>query len=426
MKISLCMICRDEEKKIERCINSIKQVVDEIVVVDTGSVDKTVEIAKGLGARVFEIIWENDFAKAKNYAITQCTGDWIIFLDADEYFMLESVNGLRELVRQADKKQKDYILCEIFNEVDGNIRDSFKTVRIFKNTAEIRYKGRIHERIIRNQGELKGIDFIDKLKILHDGYSTASMREKHKVERNLTILLEEYAKSPLNSDICYYLMQSYNALNDVEKVWEYASKAIQYNNGEVEASKIMCYERLIHICRIKDKEQSVAESLYKEAVEADKVYPDFDLRYGEYLFSKQQYDESIIYFNLCLRKLELYTGTVLSCLKENLTHVLRPLSEAYLLEKRYQEVVPVLIKLLYINPLEVKDVYNLIKILEISESGETIGGFLSKLYDYSNISHQMLLIQISKKCGNQGLYNYILQYVDKQVKEKLGLEDKNL
>ena len=86
MKISACVITKNEEKNIARCINSYKDIVDEIILVDTGSTDNTVEIAKSLGAKIYYYEWQNDFSAAKNYALSMAKGDWIIFLDADEFF----------------------------------------------------------------------------------------------------------------------------------------------------------------------------------------------------------------------------------------------------------------------------------------------------------------------------------------------------
>ncbi len=82
--LSLCMIVKNEEKHLARCLSSVKDVADEIVIVDTGSTDKTIEIAESFSAKIFHFDWVNDFSAARNFALSKCTGDWILYLDADE------------------------------------------------------------------------------------------------------------------------------------------------------------------------------------------------------------------------------------------------------------------------------------------------------------------------------------------------------
>ena len=105
MRISACMIAKNEEKNIARCINSYKSIVDEIVVIDTGSTDRTIEIAQDLGAVVYNYRWNNDFAAAKNYALSKVNGDWAIVLDADEYFEQAQVGMLRSYLQKLLKKK---------------------------------------------------------------------------------------------------------------------------------------------------------------------------------------------------------------------------------------------------------------------------------------------------------------------------------
>ncbi|MFN4149737.1 MAG: glycosyltransferase family 2 protein, partial [Candidatus Sericytochromatia bacterium] len=91
-KLSLCLITKNEEKNIARCLDSVQGIVDEIILLDTGSTDKTVEIAKNYNAKIFYSDWENDFSKARNESINKATGDWILILDADEE-LKEEVKG---------------------------------------------------------------------------------------------------------------------------------------------------------------------------------------------------------------------------------------------------------------------------------------------------------------------------------------------
>ncbi len=99
IRLSQAMIVKNEEKNIERALSWGKGIVSEQIVVDTGSEDRTVEIAEAMGAKVYHFDWIDDFSAAKNYAIEKCTGNWIAFLDADEYFNREDASKLLEYIR---------------------------------------------------------------------------------------------------------------------------------------------------------------------------------------------------------------------------------------------------------------------------------------------------------------------------------------
>jgi glycosyltransferase involved in cell wall biosynthesis len=116
MRISGCIIARNEEENIANCITRLKNTVDEIIVVDTGSEDDTVRIADELGAYVLKQKWDNDFSKAKNYALEHAKGDWIVFLDADEYFHENSIANVRPVIQKVHTdRNTEGILCEIIN-----------------------------------------------------------------------------------------------------------------------------------------------------------------------------------------------------------------------------------------------------------------------------------------------------------------------
>src|SRR3989338_5592832 len=94
--ISLCMITKNEEKYLEQCLNSVKDLVDETIIVDTGSTDKTKEIAKRFNAKVYDFKWADDFSAARNESLKHATKDWILILDADEVMDKEAVKTIKE------------------------------------------------------------------------------------------------------------------------------------------------------------------------------------------------------------------------------------------------------------------------------------------------------------------------------------------
>ena len=156
LKISACYIVKNEAENLVKSIKSLKSQVNEIVVVDTGSTDNTLNILENAGITPYHFTWCNDFSAAKNYAIQQATGDWIVFLDADEYFDASSVQRFRtEMTRYHVNKKIGAIMCQLINiDVDNKnkIIDTMIQVRIFRNNKDIYYKNTVHEQLVTKPG----------------------------------------------------------------------------------------------------------------------------------------------------------------------------------------------------------------------------------------------------------------------------------
>jgi len=230
IKISACVIVKNEEKNLPRWLACMKKVADEIIVVDTGSTDNTVALAKEAGASLFYFEWINDFAAAKNYAIEQATGDWIIFLDADDIFTEGAQKVFRQEIERFNRDNSvACLLCrtlEVDADNDNRVFTTSLMPRIFRRSPYIRYKGAIHEQLENAQGNKKMV-FAEKLETVHTGYSSSIVRSK--TERNLPILLSELEKATTDEEknrLYPYLMDAYNTLGDHDKIQLYARKCI--------------------------------------------------------------------------------------------------------------------------------------------------------------------------------------------------------
>lgn len=233
MRISACVIVKNEAGNLPQWLDCMRQAADEMVVVDTGSTDNTVELAERAGARVFHYEWRSDFAAAKNFALAQAEGDWIFFLDADEYFSEATLKILRKEMEAYHKKSSiGVVLCRLINIDRDNHDKVINTIlqsRIFRNVPGIRYKGAVHEQLMNFGDKLQMVCNTD-LVVLHTGYSSSIVREKSC--RNLPILLEsekqavtEFEKGQAAS----FLADAYNALGEYEKAIAYARTAIEHN-----------------------------------------------------------------------------------------------------------------------------------------------------------------------------------------------------
>lgn len=231
MKISACTIAKNEAKNIHNWLSCMSEIADELVVVDTGSVDDTKEIAVQFGAKVYDYIWNNDFAAAKNYAISKASGDWILFLDTDEYFSDTVRKTFRKNLHSYHKKAViGAILCRLINiDTDNHNRIISTTLlpRIFRNTKDICYEGSIHEQLINHPDNLQMAVNTD-FEIYHTGYSASIMQKK--ARRNLMLLLEREKKAKTQKEkdmLASYLMDAYNALGEYEKAIEAGKQCIE-------------------------------------------------------------------------------------------------------------------------------------------------------------------------------------------------------
>jgi glycosyltransferase involved in cell wall biosynthesis len=232
--ISLCVITKNEQGNIARCLCSVKNYVAEMIVVDTGSSDDTVSIAQSLGAKVFHYNWDNNFAAARNFALDQAIGDWIVFLDADEYFEQGTSSALPEIVKKNHGNRKIDAVCITMKHMEslsGPVIANTYLVRLFRHSRLIRYRGRIHE-AIHKQGRSPVAIYIPEstLVIHHTGYSESNLPEK--ARRNLPLLEQDVAENTLNCLTYYHISQSYILLQNYEQAAHYALKALE-NNEEI-------------------------------------------------------------------------------------------------------------------------------------------------------------------------------------------------
>jgi len=210
VKLSQCMIVKNEESNIERALGWAKPVAYEQIIVDTGSVDRTVELAEQLGAKVYHFEWINDFSAAKNYAIEQATGNWIAFLDADEFFSDEDTAKLMEKLKYIENYPDELGNITVLRMPWVQLNDSgeafavYKQSRIFRNLKEIRYVNKIHEHLTG----FGTISFVDDISIMHTGYTKAAYAETSKLERNIELLRAELESNPDNLDAKAYLADS--------------------------------------------------------------------------------------------------------------------------------------------------------------------------------------------------------------------------
>jgi tetratricopeptide (TPR) repeat protein len=202
-KISLCMIVKDEAENIRRCLESVRSIVNEMIVVDTGSSDGTAAIAAQTGAKVYRYSWNDDFSAARNYSLKQACGDWILCLDADEE-LLACKQDLDPIL--TDSSVEGYFL-KILNYL-GDENDEIcpdLVFRLFRNRNEYRFHGVIHEQILDTiRPNRNCFRIVENIIINHYGYLNRQVALKDKKNRNLQLLIRELKRDPGNRLARYF------------------------------------------------------------------------------------------------------------------------------------------------------------------------------------------------------------------------------
>lgn len=200
--ISLCMIVKNEEDNLARCLDSTMDIVDEIIIVDTGSTDSTIEIAESYGARVFNHPWEGNFSKARNYSLKHATCDWILILDADEELNNDDIPIIKEVTENNDCLAVSFI---IKNKYKNSTQEGYaQMVRLFKNSYGIYYKGIVHNTI-----HYSGKCLYSSIKIIHHGYNLSEDKMEEKFLRTSTLLKKQLESDPHNPVPYMYIGVAY-------------------------------------------------------------------------------------------------------------------------------------------------------------------------------------------------------------------------
>lgn len=206
------MIVKNEARCLARCLHSVEKVVDEIVLVDTGSTDDTIKIAQRFNTTISHFDWINDFSAARNFSLDQVSGDWVLVLDADEFASEALGREVRKFIQDRPAIGRLKIVSD-FRRNGQKLRSQCFISRLFPRGAH--FQGRIHEQVasplprINLQGEL-----------WHDGYL-----ETQKFDRNSKLLLAELQREPDNAYLLYQLALEYTSVEQTEKALQYLQKA---------------------------------------------------------------------------------------------------------------------------------------------------------------------------------------------------------
>jgi tetratricopeptide (TPR) repeat protein len=215
LTLSLCMIVKDEEEMLPKCLAAVAPAVDEIIIVDTGSTDRTIEIANEFGAKVIEQPWTGSFSDARNTSFEHATSDWIIYLDADEVLLAEDVERLRAITGRIWREGFYLVETSYTGELGDGGAVTNVAMRVFRNRPHYRFEGRLHEQIAHNLPTY-AVSRLEQssVRVDHYGYLGAVRDAKEKSRRNLELLKAQQAESAPSAFIHFNIGTEYAVIGD--------------------------------------------------------------------------------------------------------------------------------------------------------------------------------------------------------------------
>lgn len=297
--VSVCMIVKNEGRVLARCLESVA-FADEIVVVDTGSQDRSVEIAKSMGAKVFHYEWQDDFAAARNFSMEQATGGWILQMDADEEFHQADIPKLRAILDRGDVDGVHLVIRNFFPspavQTDKSVENPMSYPhsvnhfpRLVRNRPDIRYTGTIHEGFTTLDNVL-----ISDVSIFHYGYAQEDDRKARRFERNRRMTLKNVEDNPDDPLAHYYAATTCLSSNLHEEAERYFLKMIELSDSEHPRQKHFYQMANAHLATLAvlRHDYETVERLARAAIQPDPSYLDPWLRLGEACFFLEKHWEA--------------------------------------------------------------------------------------------------------------------------------------
>ncbi len=277
MKLSLCALAKNEAAALPQCLGSVVGLVDEMIVLDTGSSDRTPEIAREMGAKVYYFDWCNDFAAARNESLKYVTGDWVLVLDADETLAPEVIPDIKAVIQN-----ERYLLVNLVRQELGASQSPYSLVsRLFRNHPEIYFEHPYHamvddsvSRLMQAEPERWAVGSLAKVAILHTGYQPGAIAEKNKLLMAQEILEQYLLTHPNDAYTCSKLGALYVQIGEVNR----GSKLLQLGLSNKSIEPAVKYELHYHlgIAYSRLSKLSKAKAEYEAALQ-EKIFPSLQL-----------------------------------------------------------------------------------------------------------------------------------------------------
>ncbi len=238
--LSVCMIVKNEEQSLAKCLKSVVSFADEIVVVDTGSTDRTIQIARGNGAKVITADWRNDFSYSRNISISNASSSWVLWLDADDIVTEGAAVALNKMKREIEEPVAAFGI-KVKNVQPGGLGEEFLQVRLFPNDRRLKFEKKVHEQIAPSLTRLGyKILYLTDIEIHHTGYQDESIK-RAKALRNRKILEEDMPNFPDDPNYLAAYGDTFAMNDEWEKAAEVYRSVMEIPNCRQKQSDIFDY-----------------------------------------------------------------------------------------------------------------------------------------------------------------------------------------
>ena len=295
LPISVCIITKNEEKYIETCLKNLRRYDWEIIVTDTGSTDKTIEICQKYAHQVHHFDWINDFAAARNYCVSKASNDWILSVDSDEYLTNQQTSEeLMKLLTPCLNHPESAGMVDILNPQagSGKLTTSLEPVARFFHKKYYTYEGKVHEQPVRTDGS-KPSYFESPFSLYHEGYADSAILQK-KASRNIELLKKDLEETPNDPYIYFQLGQSYFVMGNMENAYHIFQKGLELDvDPNLQYVKTMVTSYGHTMLNLKKYQEALSfEGIY----DAFSSYADFVFLMGLIYMNNALFDEAIAQF----------------------------------------------------------------------------------------------------------------------------------
>ncbi len=297
MKLSICMIVKDEEEVLERCLMCASKIADEIIIVDTGSVDKTKDIAKKYTSSLYDYKWNDDFAAARNFSFSKANNEYIMWLDADDVINNESIDKINNLKQKSDTSVDIFMLKYnvAFDENELPIYSYYRE-RIIRNSEDFKWLGTVHE-AIKLEGKVEYTDICIEHKKIKPVVKGRNLRIYRK-------MLESKVKFSTRQKFYYARELYFNGLYN--EAIEYFTQVLKENDIPNTDKINACLD--LHICYKINRDLDNSLMILFETFKYDTPRPDICCYIGNFFFEKNDNNNAIFWYELAT-KLDINVNT---------------------------------------------------------------------------------------------------------------------